>query len=59
MTGHVLRDNKKLHHTTIENVFEGRKPSGRRTNSYIIQLRKDAEIDSYAALKRFVENRQK
>lgn len=48
MIRHDVRHDKELHHTRIKGALEGRKPPGRPRNSYIFQLKKEAEINIHA-----------
>ena len=55
MTGYVLRHGEELYHTVVEGVVKGRRPQGRPRNSHISQLKKNADINTYAGLKRLAE----
>lgn len=60
MAGNVFRRDEKLHYSLIEDATERRKLPGRPKNSYISQLKKDAEIDTYERYKkRLAEDRVK
>jgi len=59
MRGHVLSYGEKLHHTIIIGAVEGQTPLERPKNSYISQLKKDAEINTHAGIKRFAKDREK
>jgi len=45
MIDHVLRHGEELHHIIIEGII-GRKTAGRPRNSYISQIKKDAEVNN-------------
>lgn len=50
---------EESHHAIIEGTIEGRKPLGRPRNAYISQLKKIPRDNTYAGLKRLVEDREK
>jgi len=57
MVEHTLRHPEELHSTILEGMIEGKRPFGRLRNTFIGQIKKDAGVGSYRALKEMAGNR--
>lgn len=54
----TLRHPEKLHSTILEGMLEGKRQPGRPRNTLFGQIKKDAGVGSYRALKEIASDRE-
>lgn len=58
MVDHTLRHTEEQDSKILEGMIEGKRPFGRPRNTFIRQIKKDAGIESYRALKEMASDRE-